>query len=615
VLISSSAVLLLAGVVLEQPVHGSPVLEYSLFFLAYLLVGSKIIWKAIRNLAKGVLFDENFLLTIATVGAIAIHELPEAVGVMLFFRVGEFFQDIAVGKSRRSIKALLEIKPTYANLKIDGKVMKVKPEDVDIGSLIVVKPGEKIPLDGVVVEGSSLLDTSALTGESKPRSVKAGEEVLSGMVNMTGLITIKVTKPFSDSAVSRILQLVEEAGSRKARAEKFITKFARYYTPAVISMAVGIAILPPFLLNEPFNPWIYRALVLLVISCPCALVLSVPLSYFASIGKAAREGILIKGANFIDALKSTKVVAFDKTGTLTRGSFEVSEVVAKNGFEREQLLRFAFLAEMHSNHPIAKSIVNAYETYGMRSGMDGKIGEPRVVRNYQEIAGRGVIAEIEGYTILVGNDALMHERGVEHDTCDVEGTVVHVAVNDIYAGYIVVADQIKDDAKKAVDDLRDLKCRVVMVTGDSREIAERVAKQLGVDEYYAELLPEDKVKVIESLKEVDKGRVAFAGDGINDAPVIARADVGIAMGGLGSEAAIEVADVVIMEDEPSKLPRAIRLSQRTQHIVWQNIGFALVVKGFFITLGSLGMATMWEAVFADVGVTLIAVLNSMRILR
>jgi Cd2+/Zn2+-exporting ATPase len=380
-------------------------------------------------------------------------------------------------------------------------------------------------------------------------------------------------------------------------------------------MAVGIAILPPFLLNEPFNPWIYRALVLLVISCPCALVLSVPLSYFASIGKAAREGILIKGANFIDALKSTKVVAFDKTGTLTRGSFEVSEVVAKNGFEREQLLRFAFLAEMHSNHPIAKSIVNAYETYGMRSGMDGKIGEPRVVRNYQEIAGRGVIAEIEGYTILVGNDALMHERGVEHDTCDVEGTVVHVAVNDIYAGYIVVADQIKDDAKKAVDDLRDLKCRVVMVTGDSREIAERVAKQLGVDEYYAELLPEDKVKVIESLKEVDKGRVAFAGDGINDAPVIARADVGIAMGGLGSEAAIEVADVVIMEDEPSKLPRAIRLSQRTQHIVWQNIGFALVVKGFFITLGSLGMATMWEAVFADVGVTLIAVLNSMRILR
>ncbi len=598
-----SAILFVTGIILQQTLHSIPLAEYTVFLSAYLIAGSKIIWKAIRNLARGSVFDENFLLSVATIGAIAIHEMPEAVGVMLFFRIGEFFQNLAVGKSRKSIKALLEIKPTYANLKVDERIVKVKPEKVEVGSLIVVKPGEKIPLDGVIVEGSSVVDTSALTGESKPRTVAEGDEILSGMLNMSGLLTVKVTKPFSDSTVSRILQLVEEAGGRKAKAEKYITRFARYYTPAVIAMAAGIAILPPVMFGEAFAPWLYRALVLLVIACPCALVLSIPLSYFASIGKAAREGILIKGANFIDALKSTKIVAFDKTGTLTQGSFKVSEVVAKNGFDGKEVLKFAALAETHSNHPIAMSIIDAY---GEVSGS---------VKSYKELAGRGVRAEIDDYTIIAGNDALMHEMGIEHDSCDVEGTVVHVAVNEVYAGYIIVADQLKDDAKKAVEELKKLRCRVVMVTGDSKEIAEKVASQLGVDEYYAELLPEDKVRVIEKLKMKEKDNVAFAGDGINDAPVIARADVGIAMGGLGSEAAIEVADVVIMDDKPSKVSRSIRLSRRTQGIVWQNIGFALAIKGFFIALGSLGMATMWEAVFADVGVTLIAVLNSMRILR
>lgn len=600
--IAVSAILFILGVTLESFLHPIPAAEYTVLLSAYLIVGWRVLWKAARNLTRGIVFDENFLLSLATIGAIAIHEMPEAVGVMLFFRVGELFQDIAVGRSKRSIKALLEIKPTFANLKVDGKTVRAKPEDVKVGDLIVVRPGEKIPLDGVVVKGTSVVDTSALTGESKPSSVAEGDEVLSGMVNMSGLLTVRVTKPFSDSTVSRILQLVEEAGSRKARAEKFITRFARYYTPAVIAMAVSIAAFPPLILGEPLTTWIYRALVLLVISCPCALVLSVPLSYFASIGKAAREGILIKGANFIDALRSTRIVAFDKTGTLTKGSFRVAEVVAKNGFSKENVLKFAALAEMHSNHPIAKSIIDAY----------GKVGGS--LKSYQEIAGRGVRAEVDDYTIIAGNDALMHEMNIEHDSCDVEGTVVHVAVNGVYAGYIIVSDQLKDDAREAVEDLKELGCRVVMVTGDSGEIAARVASQLGVDEYYAELLPEDKVRVIEGLKAED-GIVAFAGDGINDAPVIARADVGIAMGGLGSEAAIEVADVVIMDDKPSKVARSIRLSQRTQRIVWQNISFALAVKGFFIAFGSLGIATMWEAVFADVGVTLIAVLNSMKILR
>ncbi len=602
-IIAISGLLFLLGTIFNEQLHSLFPLEYVVLLTAYLLVGWKIIKKAVANLRRKVVFDENFLLTVATLGALAIHEIPEAVAVMLFFRVGEFLQDVAVNKSRRSIKALLEIKPTFANLKVDGEVKRIRPEDVKVGDLIVVRPGEKIPLDGVVVEGRSAVDTSALTGESKPREVAEGDEVLSGMINLSGLITVRVTRTFSDSTVSKILRLVEEASSRKARAEKFITKFARYYTPAVISMAVGIATLPPIVFNEPFSPWIYRALVLLVISCPCALVVSVPLSYFASIGKVAKMGVLVKGANFVDALSSTKVVAFDKTGTLTKGSFKVSGVVAKNGFGESDVLKFAAIAEAHSNHPIAKSIVEAH-------------GEVKAdVKSFREIPGRGVIAEVNGAEIIAGNDALMHEFGIEHESCDVEGTVVHVAVNRKYAGYIIISDEPKEDAKAAVEELKSLGCKVVMVTGDNRDVAERIAAQLGIEEFYAELLPQQKVEVIERIKERDGEKVAFVGDGINDAPVIARADVGIAMGALGSEAAIEIADVVVMDDKPSKVPKSIKLSKRTQRIVWENVIFALAVKGFFIALGTLGMATMWEAVFADVGVTLIAVLNAMRLLK
>ncbi len=615
ILITISSLLFISGIILllnftQFAIIITPtmaeVIKDSLFIIAYLIAGWKVLQKTVRNLTRKIVFDENFLMSIATIGAIAIHELPEAVGVMLFFTIGEFFQNLAVGKSKKSIKSLLEVKSTFANLKVDGEIVRVKPEDVEVGSLIVVKPGEKIPLDGVVVEGSSFVDTSILTGESRLKSVKEGDEVFSGMVNMDGLITVKVTKPFSDSTISRILKLVGEASSRKAKAEKFITKFARYYTPAVVFLAVSIALFPPLIFNEPITPWIYRALVLLVISCPCALVLSVPLSYFTSIGKASRDGILIKGANYIDMLNSLSIVAFDKTGTLTKGSFRVTEIVAKNGFSRDDVIKFAAIAEMYSNHPIAKSIVESWKEARKFT---------HLIKNYREIPGRGVSVDMVDNSIIVGNDALMHEMGIEHDSCYVEGTVVHVAINGIYAGYVIISDEIKDDASKAVEELKKLGCKVVMLTGDSKEIAKRVASKLELDEYHAELLPEDKVRVIEMLKEKDgDGKVAFAGDGINDAPVIARADVGIAMGALGSEAAIEVADVVIMDDMPSKVARSIRISKATQKIVWENISLALAIKGFFIILGSLGMATMWEAVFADIGVTLIAIFNAMRML-
>ncbi|AEA46652.1 heavy metal translocating P-type ATPase [Archaeoglobus veneficus] len=598
--IAVSSILFIVGMIFRESLHEIPVFEYGVFITAYLVAGWKVIWNAVKNVRTGVIFDEYSLMTIATAGAIAIHEMPEAVGVMLFFRIGEFFQDLAVDRSRRSIKSLLEIRPPFANLKIDERIERVKPEQVKVGDLIIVKPGERIPLDGVVIEGSSIVDTSALTGESRPRKVGAGDEVLSGMVNVSGLLTVRVTKPFSESTVSRILELVEKAGVRKAKAEKSITRFARYYTPAVILLAVSMAVIPPVLLAEPFSPWIYRALVLLVISCPCALVLSIPLSYFAGIGKAAKEGILVKGANFIDALSKAGVVAFDKTGTLTKGSFKVVGVIAKNGFNEDDVLKFAALAEMHSNHPIAKSILEACKVSGS-------------VESYEEIAGMGVKVKVNGDTIIAGNDALMHAEEIEHDTCRVEGTVVHVAVNGVYAGYIIISDEIKDDAAKAVEELKMLGCRVVMLTGDSRGVAEIVARKLGLDEFYAELLPEGKVKIVEKLES--ENTVVFAGDGINDAPAIARADVGVAMSGLGSDAAIEVADVAIMDDMPSKVAKVIKLSRKTQRIVWQNIAFALSVKGLFIILGSFGMATMWEAVFADVGVSLIAVFNAMRILR
>jgi len=601
--IIASAILFITGIIFEKSLHGYPLAEYGLFLITYAMVGWKIVLKAMKNVKRGIIFDENTLMTIATVGAIAIHELPEAVAVMLFFRVGEFLQDLALHRSRRSIKSLLEIRPTFANLKVNGKIERVKPENVNIGDLIVVKPGEKIPLDGIVVEGSSVVDTSALTGESKPRSVKVGDEVLSGMINLSGMLTVRVTKPFAESTVSKILELVEEARSRKAKAEKFITKFSRYYTPVVIVLAISIATIPPLTLNEPFSPWIYRALVLLVISCPCALVLSVPLSYFASIGKFAKEGILVKGSNFIDLLSKAKIVAFDKTGTLTKGKFKVVDVVARNGFSKEEVLRFAALAELNSNHPIAKSILDAYDVKGLEN----------LVESYEEIAGMGIKAKINGDLVIAGNDAMMHAERIEHDTCEVEGTVVHVAINGKYAGYIIVSDEIKDDAKDTIAELKKLGCKVAMLTGDSKEVAEIVAKKLGIEEFHAELLPIDKVRIVRSLKNSDN--TVFAGDGINDAPVIVEADVGIAMGALGSDAAIETADIVIMDDKISKIPKAIRLSRRTQNIVWQNIAFVLTVKGLFVTLGSFGMATMWEAVFADVGVSLITAINAIRIFK
>jgi Cd2+/Zn2+-exporting ATPase len=601
-----STLLLSLVIIFGKNLHGISFLEYTIFFSAYLLSGGKIIWKAVKNLTRGTVFDENFLLTIATLGAIVIHELPEAVAVMLFFRVGEILEDHAVGKSRRSIKALLEIKPTFANLKVGREIRKVKPEEIKPGDIILVRPGEKIPLDGIVIEGSSAVDTSSLTGESKPRDVAEGDEVLSGMVNLSSLLTIKVAKPFSDSTISRILQLVEEASGRKAKVEKFITKFAHYYTPAVILIALSLSLIPPLIFNEPFKPWIYRALVLLVISCPCALVVSIPLSYFSSIGKSAKMGVLVKGANFLEALSSIKIIALDKTGTLTKGSFRISEMYPKNGFDENELLRFAAIAEWHSNHPIARSIVDEYRK------RHGDITEE--LRSYREIPGRGVIAELESLEIIAGNDALMHEMGIEHDGYGVKDTAIYVAVNRKYVGYIILADEPKEDARKAVEELKKLNCKVVMLTGDNREIAERIASDLGIPKYYAELLPEDKVRVVEELKENGEG-VIFVGDGINDAPVIARADVGIAMGALGSEASIEIADVVVMDDKPSKVPELIKVSRRTQKISWENIIFALSVKGFFISLGILGMATMWEAVFADVGVTLLAILNAMRLLK
>ncbi len=601
--IIASAILFITGIIFEKSLHSYPLAEYGLFLIAYAIVGWKILWKAVKNVKRGIIFDENTLMTIATVGAIAIHEMPEAVAVMLFFRVGEFLQDLALHRSRRSIKSLLEIRPTFANLKVNGKIEIVKPENVKVGDLIVVKPGEKIPLDGIVVEGSSVVDTSALTGESKPKSVKVGDDVLSGMINLSGMLTVRVTKPFAESTVSKILELVEEAKSRKAKAEKFITKFARYYTPVVMMLAISIATIPPLALNEPFSPWIYRALVLLVVSCPCALVLSVPLSYFASIGKFAKEGILVKGSNFIDSLSKAKIVALDKTGTLTKGMFKVVDVVAKNGFSKEEVLRFAALAELNSSHPIAKSILDAYDIKGLEN----------LVESYEEIAGMGIKAKIGEKLVIVGNDAMMHAEKIEHDTCEVEGTVVHVAINGIYAGYIIVSDEIKEDAKDTIAELKKLGCRIVMLTGDSKKIAEIVAMKLGIEEFHAELLPIDKVRIVRSLK--NSGNTVFVGDGINDAPVIAEADVGIAMGALGSDAAIETADIVIMDDKISKIPKAIKLSRRTQIIVWQNILFAIAVKGVFVTLGSFGMATMWEAVFADVGVSLITALNAIRIFR
>jgi heavy metal-(Cd/Co/Hg/Pb/Zn)-translocating P-type ATPase len=605
----SALVLLVIGVIFEDKLHNTPfqLAEYAVYVTAYLIVGWNVIASAVKNIIRGQFFDEQFLMSIATLGAFAIHQMPEAVAVMLFYVTGELFQDIAVGRSRKSIKSLLEIKPDYANLKSGAEVIRVSPEDVKIGDVIVVKPGEKIPLDGTILDGSSFVDTAALTGESVPRKVKEEDEVMAGMINQSGFLTVKVNKLFGESSVSKILELVENATSQKAETEKFITTFARYYTPIVVIGALLLAVVPPLLFSgQTFADWIYRALVVLVISCPCALVISIPLGYFGGVGLAARKGILVKGSNFLDALTQVTTVVFDKTGTLTKGEFKVSEVVTSNGISKEEILEYAAYAEANSNHPVAQSITVAYQA---------KIDMARITKT-EEISGHGIKAIVDGKTILAGNDKMLHKENVEHSVCQVDGTVVHVTIDHVYAGYIIISDSLKDDAIQAIENLKAKNIQTVMLTGDNQYAAQAFAKKLGIDKYFYELLPEDKVKHIEQLIEENKGgKVAFVGDGINDAPVIARADVGIAMGALGSDAAIETADVVLMTDSPSRVALATDVAKITRNIVWQNIYFAMGVKLIFIVLGVFGVATMWEAVFGDMGVALIAIFNALRILK
>lgn len=605
----SALALLITGMIWEDQLHDTPyaALEYVIFIAAYLIAGWKVLAAAANNIIRGRVFNEQFLMSIATLGAFAIHEMAEGVAVMLFYVVGEFFQDIAVGRSRRSIKALLEIRPEYANVKSGAGMIQLSPEEVQPGDIIIAKPGEKIPLDGIAIEGSSFVNTAALTGESVPRRVKENDEVLAGMINQSGLLTIRVKKTFKESSISKILDLVENATARKAATEKFITTFARYYTPAVVIAAAMIATLPPLLFpGAAFNEWLYRALVVLVISCPCALVISIPLGYFGGVGGASRRGVLVKGSNFLDALTKVATVVFDKTGTLTKGEFKVSEIVPSNGFTKEEILDYAAHMEAHSNHPVAKSIVEAFH---------GRVVSQRV-KQVEEIPGQGIKAIVDGKTAIAGNDKLLHQEQVDHPFCHIDGTVVHVALDHVYAGYIVISDSLKEDAKKTIEQLTKRGIETVMLTGDNQFAARSLAQELGISRYYSELLPQDKVRHIEDLIGKNQGgKVAFVGDGINDAPVIARADVGIAMGALGSDAAIESADVVLMTDSPSKVIDALDMAQKTRKIVWQNIFFTMGVKLLFIILGIWGIATMWEAVFGDMGVALIAVFNSLRILK
>ena len=579
-----------------------------LFVASYVLIGGEVVYKAFRNILKGDLFDENFLMTVATVGAFAIGEYPEAVAVMLFYQIGELFQGYAVSKSRKSISSLMDIRADYANLLINGVEKKVSPEDVEIDDVILIKPGERVPLDGVIIDGTSSLDTSALTGESVPRTVNMDDEILSGTINLSGVIKVKVTKEFAESTVTRILELVQNAGSKKASTEKFITKFASYYTPIVVGLAVLLAVVPPIILEGAmFSDWLYRALIFLVVSCPCALVISVPLALFAGIGGASNKGVLIKGGNYLEALKDVDTVVFDKTGTLTKGVFKVTKINAVN-IEEKELLRIAALGESFSNHPIAKSILKAF---------DGDI-DKELVSDYEEISGNGIKVNIEGKTVLLGNVKLMNKFNVEYVEAKEIGTIIHVAMDNEYKGYIVIADEIKEDSLKALELLKEVGIkRTVMLTGDNRSTAEGVAKELGITTVYSELLPGDKVEKIEEVlnTQEEKKKVIFVGDGINDAPVLARADIGVAMGGIGSDAAIEAADVVLMRDELTALGEGIKIAKNTNSILWQNIIFSLGIKIVVLILSALGIANMWEGVFADVGVTLIAVLNSMRALK
>ncbi len=608
--ILGAAALYGAAIIIEKTVPGQVGFWVSLplFLGAYFLVGWNVLWEAIYNIAHGEVFDENFLMSIATIGAFALGEYPEAVAVMLFYQVGELFQSYALQQSRKSIADMMTIAPEFANKLVGEAVEVVDPEDVKVGDLLLVRPGEKVPVDGIVLEGSSSLDTAALTGESVPRDVGPGEEIISGCVNQKGTLKIRVTKEYADSTVTKILELVENASARKAPAEKFITKFARVYTPAVVFAALAVAILPPLILQQSFSTWIYRGLTFLVISCPCALVISIPLGFFGGIGGASKQGILVKGGNYLELLSMTHTVLFDKTGTLTKGAFQVVEILPAEGWSQEALLEMAAHGEAHSTHPIALSITKAY----------GKSTQESRITHLEEIPGHCLYASIDGREVLVGNAKWMKEKKIPYPQTEQEGTCVYVAVDEKYAGLIRIADELKPDAREAIAQLRAAGVsRMVMLTGDNEVIGKKVASDLGLDDFKAGLLPQDKVKEIE--KELEnksrKQKVVFVGDGMNDAPVLARADVGIAMGGLGSDAAIEAADVVIMTDEPSKIAKAIRISRKTMGIVRENIVFALGVKALVLILSVFGLASMWAAVFADVGVAVLAILNSVRALH
>lgn len=592
------------------PVDGS--VEFALFMIPYLVIGYDILRKAVKGILNKQVFDENFLMAAATVGAIALGEYTEGVAVMLFYQIGELFQSYAVGKSRRNISELMDIRPDYANIEVDGGLEQVDPDEVEIGTAIIVQPGEKVPIDGVILEGSTSLDTSALTGESVPRNAKAGDEVISGCINMTGVLKIETTKEFGESTVSKILELVENSSSRKSRSENFISKFARYYTPAVCYGAVALAVLPPLVrwlfmgLSPEWGDWIYRALTFLVISCPCALVISIPLSFFAGIGGASKEGVLVKGSNYLETLSQAKYVVFDKTGTMTQGVFDVTDVHTKD-IEEDKLIEYAALSECASSHPISKSLHRAY----------GRDIDRSRVSDIEEIGGEGVTAVVDGIAVAAGNIKLMKRIGVNYDECNDVGTVVHVAVDGKYAGYILISDIIKPNAAKAIEKLKASGIKkTVMLTGDAKNVADHVAAELGIDEVYSELLPADKVSKVEELiaSKGAKEKLVFVGDGINDAPVLSRADIGIAMGALGSDAAIEAADVVLMDDDPLKISKAIKISRKCIRIVYENIYFAIGIKALCLILGALGIANMWLAIFADVGVMVIAVLNAIRAL-
>lgn len=583
-------------------------LQIALFIISYIIVGGDVVKRAVKNIFKGQVFDENFLMSIATIGAFFIGEYPEGVAVMLFYQVGELFQSYAVGKSRKSIASLMDIRPDYANVKKGDELVKVDPDEVQIGDIIVIKAGEKIPLDGKVIEGSSMIDTSTLTGESVPREVEVGSDILSGCININGVITAEVTKEFGESTVSKILDLVENASSKKSNSEQFITKFARYYTPVVVIIAVFLAIIPPLVIDgATFSDWIYRALAFLVVSCPCALVISIPLSFFGGIGGASKKGVLVKGSNYLEALAETEIVVFDKTGTLTKGVFNVQEIHPE-GVSKEELLELTAHAESYSNHPISLSLKRAYS----KEIDNGRISD------VEEISGHGVIATVDGKKVMAGNIKLMKMMDIPYFKGELIGTIVHVAVHNKYIGYIVIADEVKEDSAQAIKELKAANIKqTVMLTGDNKSIGSKVAKELGLDKVYAELLPADKVEKLEELfsQKSKKGKLAFVGDGINDAPVLARADIGIAMGGLGSDAAIEAADVVIMTDEPSKIATTMKISKKTLKIAHQNIVFAIGIKIIVLILSAFGITTMWAAIFADVGVTIIAVLNAFRVLN